>query len=255
MDGLWSRRGVFVIGGQVIAGASLEQALERLATAQPREALDWKRLFSKKPEGGTGRVKQVTGIAFANQRVLSLGATVESGEQLRVAKASSLVVSIQDNTLLQIRENTVLDFAPGTHNSGVLNLIAGALLTVMPRDHRYLVHGPVAVIGVKGTVFYRQVFTEQETSALAMEDQRVRVPGTGIKDYFCTCNGSVDYLRADDLSLVASDTAQYHNAFMLNPKNPKLLEKFPMVNHFDQDIRAAIQLQDGPKHDSSFLKM
>ena len=83
----------------------------------------------------------------------------------------------------------------------------------------------------------------------------MKVPGKGIKDYFCTCNGSVDYLRVSDLSLVASDTAQYHNAFILNPKNPKLLEKFPMVNHFDQDIRAAIDLQDGPKHDSSFLKL
>jgi len=255
MDGLWSRRGVFVIGGQVIAGASLGQALERLALAQPREAVDWRRLFSTKPEGGTGRVKQLTGIAFANRRVLSLGAAVQSGEQLRVAKGGSLAVSIQDGTLLQIREGTVLDFAPSTHNSGLLNLVAGAFLAVMPANHRYLVHGPVATIGIKGTVFYRQVFGENETTALAMEDRRVRVPGQGVKDYFCTCNGTVDYLRSDDLSLVVSDTSQYHNAFILNPGNPKLLEKFPMVNHFDQDIRAAIDLQDGPKHDSRFLKL
>lgn len=255
MDGTWSRRGLFVIGGRVIAGATLGQALERLALAQPQDAVDWKRLFAKKPEGGTGRVKQVTGLAFADQRPLLLGATVRSGEQLRVAKASSLVVSIHDGTLLQIRAGTVLDFMPGTDNSGILGLIAGSFLAVVPIMHRFLIHGPEAVIGIKGTVFYRQVFTEDETSALAMENERVKVPGKGIKDYFCTCNGSVDYLRVSDLSLVASDTAQYHNAFILNPKNPKLLEKFPMVNHFDQDIRAAIDLQDGPKHDSSFLKL
>jgi ferric-dicitrate binding protein FerR (iron transport regulator) len=254
MDGIWSRRGLFLIGGQVIAGASLGQALERLAVAQPRDAIDWKRLFATKPEGGTGRVKQVTGIAFANQRRLTPGATVRSGEQLRVAKAGRLMVSIEDGTLLQLREGTVLDFSPGTHNSGVLHLVSGAILTVVPTTHRYLIHGPVAVIGVKGTVFYRQVFTENEDSALAMENQRVPVPGAGLKDYFCTCNGAVDYLRLDDLSLVASDTAQHHNAFILNPKNPKLLEKFPMVNHFDQDIKECIDLQDGPKHDSHFLK-
>jgi hypothetical protein len=57
---------LFVIGGQVAAGAALGTALERLALAQSKEAVDWRRLFPGKPEGGTGTVKQITGTAFAN---------------------------------------------------------------------------------------------------------------------------------------------------------------------------------------------
>jgi len=255
MERLWSRRGMFVIGGQVFAGATLAAAWERLALAQGQEAVDWKRIFSAKAEGGTGTVKRVTGAAFANQRVLAVGKQVQAGEQLRVAKGASLAVSIQDGTLLQIREDTVLDFAPSRNKTGLLNLVAGGLLAVMPAGNRYLVTGPASVIGIKGTVFYRQVFTEHQTTARAMEGRTATLPGQGLRDYYCTCNGAVDFLRTEDQSLIASDTAQHHNSFFLNPSNPKLLEKFEMINHFDRDIKAAIDLQDGPKHDASFLKL
>jgi hypothetical protein len=246
---------MLIAGGQVFAGATLASALERYALAQSHDTVDWRKLFSAKPTGGTGVVKQLVGVAFANQRSLTTGAVVNAGEQLRVAKGGSLVVSIQDGTLLSMKELTVLDFSPSTRKTGFLNLIAGALLTVMPIGNRYLVGGPTATIGIKGTVIYRQVFSEDQRTAVAMEGRQAILPGNGIKDYFCTCNGSVDYLHNDDKFLIASDTATHHNSFMLNPKNPKLLEKFEMINHFDRDIKAAIDLQDGPKHDMSFLKL
>lgn len=254
MENLWTRRGLFIIGGEVIAGATLGAAWERMARAQSG-AVEWKRLFAATPEGGTGVVKQVMGQAFAGRRSLTVGAKVQSGEQLRVQKGGSLSVSIQDGTLIQMRGGTVLDFHPGRRRSGVLNLLAGSLLTVMPTGNRYLVGGPVATIGIKGTVIFREVFAEDVKSVVGMHDKVVALPGKGLKDYFCTCNGSVDYLKKDSLSLITSDTAQHHNAFFLNPEDPKLLEKFEMVDHFDRDIKAAIDLQDGPKHDSSFLKL
>jgi hypothetical protein len=254
MDNVWGRRGLIIVGGQVFAGATLGLALERYAQAQSRESVDWRRLFATKPAGGTGKVKQITGIAFADQRSLSVGANVRAGEQLRVAKGGSLAVSIQDGTLLSLKGGTVLDFSPSTRKTGVLDLIAGALLAVMPTTNRYLVGGPTAAIGIKGTVFYREVFPEEEHTARAMEGRTSILP-KGLHDYFCTCNGSVDYLRKEDHSLIASDTAEHHNSFFLNPGNPKLLEKFEMINHFDRDIKAAIELQEGPKHDASFLKL
>jgi hypothetical protein len=255
MESLWTRRGLFMAGGQMITGITLAAALDRYAQAQSSDAVDWRRLFSSKPEGGTGVVKQVTGIAFANQRTLKVGSTVKSGEQLRVAKGGTLAISIQDGTLISMREETVLDFAPSAHKTGLLNLIAGSLLTVMPTGNRYLVAGPTATIGIKGTVIYRQVFPENVHSAQAMEGRTAKLPGKGLKDYFCTCNGTVDYLHNSDKSLIVTDHAEHHNSFFLNPGNSKLLEKFEMVNHFDRDIMAAINLQDGPKHDTKFLKL
>lgn len=254
MESLWTRRGLFIIGGQVIAGATLGAALERHARAQAKDAIDWKRLFSSPPEGGEGTVKQLSGVAFANRRVLSVGSKVQSGEQLRIAKGGSLTVSVHDGTLLQMRQETVVDFAVSPHKSGLLNLLAGSLLAIVPVGHRYMVKGTAATIGIKGTVIFRQVFTENETTARAMEGRTAKLPGKGLKDYFCTCNGAVDYLKNDSLSFIASDTAQHHNSFFLNPQNPQLLEKFEMINHFDRDIKAAVELQDGPKHDTSFLK-
>jgi len=255
MNGVWNRRGLFIAGGRIVAGASLGLALDRYAVAQPDEGRAWRHLFYSMPKGGTGKVKQVTGMAFANKRRLVVGATIHAGEQLRVAKGGSLVVSIQDRTLLWIKEETVLDFSPSPRKTGVLNLVSGALLAVVPVGNRYLVGGPYATVGIKGTVFYRQVFSGNERTGLAMENRIVTLPGEGLRDYFCTCNGSVDYLRKSDQSLIASDTARHHNAFFLNPQNPKLLEKSEMLNHFDRDIRAAIDLQEPPKHDSSWLQL
>lgn len=252
--GVWNRRGLFIVGGRIVAGATLSLALDRYALAQPEEGESWRHLFFTMPKGGTGKVKQVMGMAFANKRTLRVGATVHAGERLRVARRGSLVISIQDRTLLWIKEETVLDFSPSPRKTGVLNLVSGSLLAVVPVGNRYLVGGPYATVGIKGTVFYRQVFSGNEHTGVAMEDRRVTLPGKGLRDYFCTCNGSVDYLRKSDQSLIVSDTAQHHNAFFLNPKNPKLLEKFKMINHFDRDIQAAIDLQDEPKHDSSWLQ-
>src|SRR5579863_8551083 len=155
MDRLWSRRGMFIAGGQIIAGATLAAAFERYAQAQPADAIDWRHLFSSMPAGGSGKVKTLTGIAFAGNRSLSVGAKVSSGEQIRVAKGGTMAVSVEDGTLLTLKGDAVLDFSVSKQGTGLLNLVAGSLLTIMPVGHRYLVGGPVATIGIKGTVVYR----------------------------------------------------------------------------------------------------
>jgi hypothetical protein len=255
LDQLWSRRGLFMAGTQVVGGITLAAAFERYAQAQGSDAIDWRGLFSSMPKGGTGKVKALTGIAFANARTLAVGATVASGEQLRVSKGSKLVVSVQDGTLLTLGGDAVLDFSVSEHKTGLLNLIAGSLLTVMPTGNRYLVGGPVATIGVKGTVVYRQVFTESEMTALESSGSKMKMPGRGLRDYCCTCNGAVDYVRNKDKSFIVSDAAEHHHAFFLDNEDPKLLRKFQQINHTDQDIKAAIDLQDGPKHDATFLQL
>ena len=154
MEKLWSRRGLFVVGGQVVAGATLAAAYARYAQAQPKDGIDWRGLFSSMPKGGTGKVKALKGVAFANSRSLSVGATVNSGEQLRVAKGGSLAVSVQDGTLLTLKGEAVLDFSVSHNKTGLLNLIAGSLLTVMPTGNRYLIGGPVATI-VAGDIIWR----------------------------------------------------------------------------------------------------
>jgi hypothetical protein len=115
------------------------------------------------------------------------------------------------------------------------------------------VGGPTATIGIKGTVVFRQIFREDEMDARAMQGKTYTRP-RNLTDYFCTCNGEVDFLRNNDKSLITSEKAAAHSSSFLDSSNAKLLAKAPMVNHFDREIDRVIDLQDGVKHDKGFLR-
>jgi hypothetical protein len=248
-----TRRQVFNLGGRLVAGWLLVSAFTDDGRAAEPEAVDWRNLFARKPEGGSGVVKEVAGAAYANQRRLTVGARVASGEQLRVAKGGHLVVSVQDRTLFKLSGEAVLDFQPGTRNTGILALTIGSIQAIFPQGNRYLVQGPAAVIGVKGTVVYRQVFQEDELTAQAADMKTVPRPPDR-PDYFCTCTGTVDYLLTGDLSAFHTMTARHHGAAFLDPNHPRQTLKAPQLNHFDPEIARLIDLQDPPRHDKSWME-
>ena len=49
------------------------------------------------------------------------------------------------------------------------------------------------------------------------------------------------------------DKAEYHNSYFIDPRRSDRLVKAPMTNHFDEEIKALIALQEGVKHDSSWI--
>ncbi|HEX7926406.1 MAG TPA: hypothetical protein VF678_02375 [bacterium] len=248
-----TRRELFNIGGRVLVGSILLSALPASPEAQAQEAINWRNTFREVPKGGSGKVKELEGVAFAGQRALKVGDTVNSGEQLRVTKNGKLVVSSSDGAIFQMKGEAVIDYHIGTNKSGIMNLVLGQILAVVPSGHRYLVAGPTATIGIKGTVVFRQIFREDEMDARAMQGKTYTRP-RNLTDYFCTCNGEVDFLRNNDKSVITSDKAVAHSSSFLDGSNAKLLAKAPMINHFDRDIGHIIDIQDGPKHDRSFLK-
>jgi len=247
-----TRRELFNIGGRMVIGSILLSALPGTPDAQAQEAINWRNLFREMPKGGGGKVKELEGMAFAGKRPLKVGDAVAAGEQLRVTKESRLIVSASDNSIFQIKGEAVVDFHIGTEKSGLLKLVLGQILAVVPTGHRYLIAGPTATIGIKGTVVFRQIFREDEMVARAMKGKSYTRP-RNLTDYFCTCNGAVDFLRNNDNSVITSDKAEAHSSEFLDSGNPKLLTEAPMINHFDKEIDKVIGLQDGPKHDRSFL--
>ncbi len=247
-----TRRQLFHIGGRLVVGSILLSALPETREVQAQEAINWRNLFSQVPRGGGGKVKDLSGMAFANQRQLKVGAAVNSGEQLRVTKGSQLVVSASNNAIFQMKGEAVVDFHVGTEQSGLLNLALGQVLAVVPKGHRYLVMGPTATIGIKGTVFFRQIFREDERVAQAMKGKTYTRP-KNLTDYFCTCNGAVDFLRNNDRAIITSDKAEVHSSEFLDPASAKLLSKAPMINHFDEEIERLIGMQEGEKHYKGFL--
>lgn len=247
-----SRRQLFHVGGRIVVGSIVLSALPAAPEVEAQEAINWRNLFSQVPSGGSGKVKELAGTAFAGRRPLKFGDTVSSGEQLRVVQGSHLVVSASDNSIFLIRGEAVVDYHIGTQKNGLLNLVLGQVLSVVPKGHRYLIAGPTATIGIKGTVTFRQVFREDEMVAQALKGKKYTRP-KNLTDYFCTCNGAVDFLRNEDRSILTSDQAEAHSSEFLDPRSPKMLNKAPRINHFDEEIEHLIDMQDGEKHYKGFL--
>ena len=248
-----TRRKFILTSSRFAAGIILLGALPSNPRAQAKEGINWREAFARTPQGGEGHVKTLQGTAFANDRPLKVGDVIKSGTQLRLAKGGSLVVSVSRGAIFQLKGETTMEFNASTMNTGLFRLVAGALVAVVPRGGRFLVQGPTATIGIKGTVVYRQIFKDHEKIADAGGGKTYTRPAE-LTDYFCTCNGSVDFLRNTDRSVVRSDTAEHHNAFFMGQAVTPTFMKAPMINHFDVDLEKLIDQQEGEKHDRSFLK-
>ncbi len=76
----------------------------------------------------------------------------------------------------------------------------------------------------------------------------------GINEYFCLCNGLADFFQGEEATAFYSDNSAYHNSYYIDPARPNPLVRAPQLNHTDQQILELIDLQDGPKHDSAWLR-
>ena len=252
MDSGLTRRGLLRTAGKAALAGSVLGGITSLLRAGRADAVDWEKLLrTAKPEG-YGIVKQLTGRAFSGGRRLNEGSRVESGEQIQVSKGGRLILTMSDQSLFQMFGPTTLDLILSMMREGILNLLFGSILSVVPRRNRYLVMGPTGTIGIKGTVFFRQVFPEDQVMARTMEGQ-MRTP-EGVHDYFCNCHGEVEYQKPETAETFYNDRSEYHNAFFLDPRTPGLLVKAPMINHNDKLIQAMIDLQEEPKHDATWLR-
>jgi hypothetical protein len=252
---LFSRRNVLVFFGAAAASFGLGYALRRLTAPPGSPPINWRAAFEAKSGEGEAVVKSLVGEGYAGARKLALGAMVPSGQHLRVAKDGVMVLAMPDRTVMKIVGEAELELHIDPRSGGVYNLALGAILTVVPTRNLYLAMGPTATIGVKGTVFFREVSGGKPRMMQSMEGP-VPMP-EGITDYFCTCNGEVEYLG--DLQrgeIVRSDRAKHHNSFYLKGSGAQYeLVKAPMLDHFDDEIDRLIDIQEPPRHDKSWLQL
>lgn len=252
MESGLTRRGLLRTAGKAALAGGILGGITSLLRAGRADAIDWERLLRTAKPDGYGIVKQLTGRAFSGGRRLNEGSRVESGEQIQVSKGGRLILTMSDQSLFQMFGPTTLDLILSMMREGILNLLFGSILSVVPTRNRYLVMGPTGTIGIKGTVFFRQVFPEDQVMARTMEGQ-MRTP-EGVHDYFCNCHGEVEYQKPETAETFYNDRSEYHNAFFLDPRTPGLLVKAPMINHNDKLIKAMIDLQEEPKHDATWLR-
>ena len=247
-----SRRVFLAEGSRFVTLGGLAMLATALGLPAAAIGQDWGTLSRQSLRGGSGVVKSIRGSASAGGRPLTLGAQVNSGEKITTAVGAVVILSLSDNTIMRINGNTSLQLEIGANRSGIFKLTVGSLLTVMPTRNRYLVQLPTAVVGIKGTVFFQQIYHPGETTAVGMEQKRYTIP-EGVREYFCLCNGAADFVEKGSMGTFFSDKAEHHNSYYIDPSRPNPLVKAPMVNHSDEQISQLIDLQDGPKHDSGFL--
>lgn len=246
-DRRMTRRQLLTRGGGLLAGSALGASL----LSQPAHAIDWSALRKLMEGTGFGMVAFLSGEATADGRPLEVGSRIASGARIEVGPAGRLIMKMSDRSVFQFTGPASLDLILSMMREGILNLLLGALLAVVPSGNRYLVAGPTTTVGIKGTVFFREVYGREETTVQGM-DTRFVTP-KGVKEYSCNCNGEIEYLKKDAALPFMSDRAEHHNAYYLNPAMPGRLMKAPMVNHSDEEIKALIALQDGEKHDVSWI--
>lgn len=246
-DRRMTRRQLLTRGGGLLAGSALGASL----LSQPAHAIDWSALRKLMEGTGFGMVAFLSGEATADGRPLEVGSRIASGARIEVGPAGRLIMKMSDRSVFQFTGPASLNLILSMMREGILNLLLGALLAVVPSGNRYLVAGPTTTVGIKGTVFFREVYGREETTVQGM-DTRFVTP-KGVKEYSCNCNGEIEYLKKDASLPFMSDRAEHHNAYYLNPAMPGRLMKAPMVNHSDEEIKALIALQDGDKHDVSWI--
>lgn len=246
------RRQLFAIGGRLIAASAMGAGLNSIVFPGDAQAVDWRNLFQSGAVGGFGKVKELQGTAFINRKPAAVGSLAESGDQVLCTKGSTVILSLSDQSVLRISGESIFTMRLDAKKGGILQMALGSLLAVIPTGNRYLLMGPTATIGVKGTVFYRQAFGPGDTHGMMGDGRQMRLPPR-TKEFFCTCNGTVDYLKKD-LSQGFEDTGHHHSPYFLSvedPLNPYRPKRW--INHTDGDIRKLIDRQEGPKHDASWL--
>jgi hypothetical protein len=253
---VFTRRNALVFFGGAAAAVAAGYGLGKLLRKPGSPPIDWRAAFESKTGGGEALVKSLVGEGFAGSRKLALGDKVPSGERLRVGKEGVMVLALPDRTVMRINGQADLELHVDPKSGGVYNLTLGAILSVVPTRNLYLAMGPVATIGVKGTVFFRRVLGPSDDTMMSMEGPTH--PPAGINDYFCTCNGEVEYLG--DLQrgeVLMQDHAVHHNANFLKKEQTGeiVISKAPMLDHFDDEIDQLIEIQEPPRHDRSWLQL
>ena len=248
-----SRRYFLAEGTRLIAMGGMGALLAGMGWPEAAAAQNWLSLLKSKQKGGHGIVKKLKGAATASGRPLAVGSRVESGEDVRVDRKSWMILSLSDNTILRANSEAQFSLEISSKRTGLFRLLVGSLLTVMPRGNRYLVALPTATVGIKGTIFFHQIYHPNERMALDAKDNRVKIP-SGINEYFCLCNGQADFMQGRDARKFFSDDSSYHNSYFVDPRQDNPLVRAPQLNHTDDQILELIDHQSGEKHDSGWIR-
>lgn len=164
-------------------------------------------------------IVSLTGDALRNGQRLDARDPIQTGDRLETGPQSNLVFVIGD-AAFQLRASSQLTVARGESLNAVsvLQLVAGAVVSVFGRGRRRQIVTPTLTAGIRGTGVYTEVFAQQAQ-----------------RSYFCNCYGTVDMSANGDRTVSQSD---YHQAFWgeVEPKGGRWLTPAKAINHTDEEL-------------------
>ena len=246
-----NRREILIIGRNLLltsmaAGLPLGCSISRSAGED-----EWVGKIRPVDGKGTAIVKDLSGPAYTGSGSVSIGDTVPSGAVFTTVAGTRMVLSLPDRSVLQLKDESRLKLDLDSEEGGDLTLQYGALLSVVTNKRRrrsYRIKGAAAQVDVKGTVCFLQTFKP------GVKNPAV-VPA-GATDYFCICNGAIDYLNPAGSKKEMSSSATHHKPYFLYPdgENVGFIESMNLLNHDDREILSLIDRMDGRKHDRHWLE-
>ncbi len=211
--------------------------------------VDWKTKDLSVDDKGQLEILQVDGTAVSEAEELKPGVRIESRRTIEL-KEGVLVASLPDNSIIKLSKNAVVTFKLDSRQGGTMHLRKGGMLAVVNKSRAkpYLIRTANAMIGVKGTVCYSNILTREELEEFS-------IPGPSA-DYFCLCNGGIDFLN-EGLDQLKSDRSDYHNPYFIRPgKERAFIEPTDnLINHTDEEIFELIQRMKGRKHETGWLSL
>ena len=244
-----NRREILILGKNLFLTSLIAGVPLGCSQSRPVETVDWQKELQPFDEKGVATVTHLTGDGFAKSEPLMVGQKLNSGTVVDLSKGGLLVLTLPDRSVLQLKDETRLRLDLDSERGGDLTVKYGSLLSVITprrRSRHYRIKGTAALVGVKGTVCFLQVFKPGES-------REPKIPSQAT-EYFCICNGAIDYLNPNNIAAL-SDQAEHHSPYFLFPDGNDigLIKANMLLNHDDKEIKGLIDHMVGKKHDTSWL--
>ncbi|KAK3584155.1 hypothetical protein CHS0354_035235 [Potamilus streckersoni] len=169
-------------------------------------------------------VLNTEGRAFINGYPVLAGNRIYPKSKIVTAPDSSVTIKMPDNCIFKIGPKSVVSFEISRLFSGIFNVEAGSLTSVI---------GP----GIASPYLEdNQVFTDSKGSPLNYNQE-------GAAYLFCLCNGAMDLISRETKRTYWLAEADYHNTLLLTEKERKVIvKKIPQLNHTDGELKKLIEL-------------
>lgn len=181
-------------------------------------------------QAGTGveaSIRLTVGTVSLNGELAKIGDIVKAGDVIKTGEDAVCEVVFLEGNIVKVEPNTEMALNL-TEESSSISLIEGRAGFALknPPSETFEVETSTAIAAIRGTVFY--VASENEDTA-----------------YFCTCNGSIDYV--DDSGWSTNVTANHHTSLRLTYDENGEIEQLDsgMEYHDDTDMEklaAAVDL-------------